>query len=53
MTYVESNRSRTRLLSAATAAGLFAFFMLSGALYIIWSKLVGLPPYYLLPVRLA
>src|SRR6185437_403562 len=48
MTYVESNRSRTRLLSAATAAGLFAFFMLSGALYIIWSKLVGLPPILLI-----
>lgn len=44
MTYVERDRSRTRLQSATVSAGLFAFFMVSGALYIILSKLVDLPP---------
>jgi hypothetical protein len=48
MTYVEADRSRARLQSAATAAGLFGFFMLSGALYIIWSKIVGLRPVLLI-----
>ena len=48
MTYVETDRSGTRLQSATTAAGLFAFFMVSGALYIVWSKIIGLPPWLLI-----
>jgi hypothetical protein len=48
MTYVETDRSRTRLQSAATAAGLFAFFMFSGALYIIGSKIAGWRPVLLI-----
>lgn len=43
MTYLETDRSRTRWQSAVTTAGLFGFFMLSGAAYIIWSKTAGIP----------